>query len=311
MPTGNIDRTSPSRSGLKAAGFFAAMVTLAVVVTLASSALAHPGESRSAGMAAQTTSSPTPARTSTTPAPFVTSPVVPTVAPSAPRRLVTVVGIGDSVTAGSNCDCQTYVELYAADLAHERDLKTSAINLGVASGGTSPQLLKSLTQPGVLRDRVAKADILLVTIGANDLSSLVGTWKSDGCATTCYSPAVENVGHNIELIVAAARAARPGHPATILVTNYWNVFQDGDVGMAQNGGAFAIWSDILTRAENAEICDSARRAGATSVDLYQPFKGDGSKNPTSLLATDGDHPNSAGHQLIASTLLANTPPEIP
>jgi len=47
------------------------------------------------------------------------------------------------------------------------------------------------------------------------------------------------------------------------------------------------------------------------VDLYSPFKGDGSKDPTSRLASDGDHPNSAGHQLIASALLADTPLRIP
>jgi lysophospholipase L1-like esterase len=47
------------------------------------------------------------------------------------------------------------------------------------------------------------------------------------------------------------------------------------------------------------------------VSLYAPFKGDGTKNPTTLLAADGDHPNSTGHHLIASTLLAGTPRPIP
>jgi lysophospholipase L1-like esterase len=94
------------------------------------------------------------------------------------------------------------------------------------------------------------------------------------------------------------------------VTNYWNVFEDGDVGTAENGGSFQSWSDLLTRAANAQICEAARRGGATCVDLYSPFKGDGSKNPTSRLAADGDHPNAAGHQLIASALLASTPQRI-
>ena len=47
------------------------------------------------------------------------------------------------------------------------------------------------------------------------------------------------------------------------------------------------------------------RHSDTYVDIYTPFKGaDGSTDDTALLADDGDHPNAAGHQLIATALLA-------
>jgi lysophospholipase L1-like esterase len=39
------------------------------------------------------------------------------------------------------------------------------------------------------------------------------------------------------------------------------------------------------------------------VDIYAPFEGAGDRNPTALLADDGDHPNAAGHRLIAKALL--------
>jgi len=151
---------------------------------------------------------------------------------------------------------------------------------------------------------------VLVTIGANDLVPLESKQPAD-CPATCYARVIDNVGHNVELIVDAARATRPDHPPTVLVTDYWNVFQDGDVGTAENGSAFQSWSDTLTRAESTRVCAAARQAGATCVSLYAPFKGGGSINPTSLLAADGDHPNAAGHQLIASTLLAATPRPLP
>lgn len=223
-------------------------------------------------------------------------------------RQITVVGIGDSVTAGNNCNCQTFVELYARSLASARSLRTSSVNLGV-SGWTSSQLLASLTRPGAFHDQVAKADILLVTIGANDLVPLAAL-QPGGCATNCYSALVASVGNNVRKIVAAAREARAGPPATILVTNYWNVFEDGDVGTAKNGASFQRWSDLLTRASDVQICNGAQRSRATCVDLYAPFKANGSRNPTLLLADDGDHPSTAGHRLIASTLLASTPPSI-
>jgi len=289
-------------SRLRALRAFAAVIAVATVVILAWFVMAR-SAGQGSGVRSAKAESEAPGGTSTA---ATAAAAASTPTPTLVHRPVTVVGIGDSVTAGSNCDCQSFVELYAADLGAQRDVKTSVFNMGLA-GGSSPQLLQRLTQPGAFRDRVADADVLVVTIGANDLFALEDTWRSGGCAATCYSPVVQSVGDNISRIVAAAQAMRPGHLATILVTSYWDVFQDGDVGTAQNGARFESWSDTLTRAENAQICDGARRAGATCVDLYAAFKGDGSQNPTSLLAADGDHPNAAGHQLIASTLLADTP----
>jgi len=224
-------------------------------------------------------------------------------------RSITVVGIGDSVTSGYNCNCEAFVGRYATQLAAQDDVATSSVNLGVP-GWTSSQLLAAMTKPGPFRDQVAKADILLVTIGANDLNPLESKGPT-GCPATCYTPLIDSAAHNVEHIVDAARAANPAHPPTVLVTDYWNVFQDGDVGTAEHGTAFQSWSDALTRAESTQICDGAHSAGATCVSLYAPFKGNGSINPTSLLAPDGDHPNAAGHQLIASTLLAATPQPLP
>jgi lysophospholipase L1-like esterase len=267
------------------------MVAVATVVTLSSCAQSKPGESRSGTVPAATAATASPAATRTG-------------GTGSAHRPVTVVGIGDSVTAGSNCDCEAFVGLYASDLAAARGIKTASVNLGVG-GSTSADLLTNLTQPGALRDGVAKADILLVTIGANDLAPLESE-APVACPATCYTPLINSAGHNVELIVDAARAANPAHPPTVLVTDYWNVFQDGDVGNAENGAAFQSWSDALTRAQSTQICQAAQSTDATCVSLYAPFKGNGSVNPTSLLAADGDHPNAAGHQLIASTLLAAT-----
>jgi lysophospholipase L1-like esterase len=91
----------------------------------------------------------------------------------------------------------------------------------------------------------------------------------------------------------------------VIVTDYWNVFEDGDVGRDDRGAAYLAWSDRLTRAFNAALCPRVAAAGATCLDLYAPFKGaDGRGDPTGLLAGDGDHPNAAGHALIARLMLA-------
>ena len=94
------------------------------------------------------------------------------------------------------------------------------------------------------------------------------------------------------------------------MTTYWNVFEDGDVADRQRGPGFADWSDTVTVAANRAICATARTFGDTCVDLYAPFlSADGNRNPTPLLSSDGDHPNAAGHDVIARALLAATPTE--
>jgi lysophospholipase L1-like esterase len=242
-----------------------------------------------------------------TSAPSTTSAATPTIATPRPGPPIsaTVVGIGDSVTSATVCGCIGFVESYAAHLPIAAGGPAKAENLG-AGGLTAAGLRTLMTQPGPTATGVAEGDILLVTIGANDLTPLLSQWQSSGCSKACYSPAVDAVGADLDAILAAAKSLRGDRPTRVLVTDYWNVFADGDVARASDGPAYLRWSDELTRALNVSICNSARNAGATCVDLYAPFKGDGSKNPTELLAGDGDHPNAAGNDVISSALLAAT-----
>jgi lysophospholipase L1-like esterase len=224
---------------------------------------------------------------------------------SATTKPATVVGIGDSVTSATVCRCVGFVESYAAHLSVAAGGPARAENLG-AGGLTAAGLRTLIREPGPTRTGVAEGDILLVTIGANDLTPLLSRWQRSGCSQACYSPAVDAVGADLSDILAAARSLRGNRPTRVLVTDYWNVFADGDVALDSDGPAYLRWSDELTRALNVSICNAARSAGATCVDLYAPFKGDGSRNPTSLLAGDGDHPNAAGNQVISAALLAAT-----
>jgi lysophospholipase L1-like esterase len=214
-----------------------------------------------------------------------------------------VVGIGDSVTAATGCGCPGFVQPYAEDLPTSADSE----NLGI-NGLTAAGLRTLVTTPSPTADGVAQADTLLVTIGANDLMPLLPKWRASGCPAACYMPAVDAVGSDITAILTAARALRDNQPTRILVTNYWNVFADGEVASASEGPAYLVWSDELTRALNSRICAAAHGASAICVDLYAPFKGDGTLDPTKFLAADGDHPNAEGYQLITSALWAATPP---
>ena len=216
-----------------------------------------------------------------------------------------VVSLGDSVTAGDGCDCTDFITAYAAGLPHPGRASAVPVNLG-QGGLTSDGLLSELSTDPRTRHDVRRAGTVVITIGANDLVPLVNVWGEGGCQAACYGPPTVKTGKTVQRVVQQVHALNA--TALVMVTTYWNVFEDGDVAEALRGASFLPWSDAVTRAANKEICAAARRATAVCVDLYAPFKGQlGAEDPTPLLEDDGDHPNAAGHQLIARALLRATP----
>ncbi len=224
-----------------------------------------------------------------------------------------MVAIGDSVTAGTNCECTPFPELYAKDLADKYDITTYIRNDG-QSGETSQDVLDDLRSDGAVQADIAKADIVVVTIGANDFGSEYTKVAAGHCGggdgLDCAQDDLGQLQDNLTAIVRQIDGLRDGAPTAVLLTGYWNVFEDGDVAKQSMTKQGRDQSDKLTRATNQVIDDVAEEQRATYVDLYTPFKGaDGGDDPTQLLADDGDHPNAAGHKLIAQTLIeAGTDP---
>ncbi|HEX3005704.1 MAG TPA: SGNH/GDSL hydrolase family protein [Angustibacter sp.] len=216
----------------------------------------------------------------------------------------TVLGLGDSVTAGSACGCVDFVRLLAHDLTAVTGHEVTATNRGRA-GQTSTQLLALVRGDAGTRADVRAADADVITIGANDFAPALKAWDAGACDDACAQHDVAAVTSRVADVVRVVRALRAGRPTRVVVTDYWNVFADGAVGRDERGAAYLAWSDRLTRAFNAALCPEVTAAGASCLDLYAPFKGpDGHRDPTGLLADDGDHPNAAGHALIARLVLA-------
>ena len=246
-----------------------------------------------------------PRRSSTIPSPAATA------RPSLTKAHV--VAIGDSVTAGTNCDCTPFPELYAKDLADKYDIKTYIRNDG-QSGETSQDVLDDLRSDGAVQADIAKADIVVVTIGANDFGSEYdqgrgGTLRRrrrSGLRAGRSRPAAGQPDRDRAADRSAPRRRADCGPAHRLLER-----------VRGRRCRQAVDDEARTRPERqADPCDesrsttSPRTSEATYVDLYTPFKGaDGGDDPTQLLADDGDHPNAAGHKLIAQTLLdAGTDP---
>ncbi|WP_370026766.1 SGNH/GDSL hydrolase family protein [Planotetraspora sp. GP83] len=219
-------------------------------------------------------------------------------------QVTTVVGLGDSVPAGSACDCSSYVSLIGEALAAKQGMDVVSDNL--ATAGLTTQGLLDQIEGDSARETLLSADLTIITIGANDFDS--GAIEDDDCGPSagmaCYKDDLVRLRVNMDAILAKVRSLQTRPGSRILVTGYWNVFMDGAMGRAE-GERYVTNSDSLTRAVNDTLAASAQAAGARYVDLYTPFKEYGATgDDTTLLAADGDHPAATGHQLIARQVLS-------
>jgi lysophospholipase L1-like esterase len=229
--------------------------------------------------------------------------------PAAARRSVTaaprpssyqVVALGDSVPAGSACACTAFPEIYGRELAARLGAPVHVRNDGVP-GETSAMLRSALQRPSTVHD-VINADIVIVTIGANDFD--FRTYETRRCpALSCYEPQLSRLRTNLAATFQKIRDARSDGPRLLLVTGYWDIWRDGAVAR-RVGPAYVHVGDALTRRVNDVVAATAAANSFRYVDLFTPFRGGtGERDDTHLLASDGDHPNSAGHRLIAAELI--------
>lgn len=277
------------------------LALLVVVGGLLVSGRGHPTEAATSSTGATPT---TGASASRSPSP--TGSPSPSPTPAGP---VQVVALGDSVTAGTACGCTSFPTLYQRGLAEKTGLKVELDDRG-ESGATTTDVLDDLGSDG--GRSVAGADVVLVTIGANDFADVADDVENGTCGTdvACAQDDLAGLRTHLTTLMTTIRTLRDGRPTAVLVTGYWNVFEDGDVADADYTAAGTRQSDTLTKQVNAVEESVAKAGGGTYVDLYAPFKGEaGEKDPTALLADDGDHPDADGHQVIARALLtAGTAP---
>jgi lysophospholipase L1-like esterase len=230
-----------------------------------------------------------------------------TASPSPAAGTIRIAGLGDSVMAGTRCVCAGPVSEYGDALAAKTGRRVSVSDLGV-NGSITTDLLQDLRTDARTRNAVRTATVVLVTIGANDLVPEFSAYRNRSCTGDCYTGAARVMGRHLVQVLDAIVALRHASTRTVLVTGYWNVFTDGAVARADGGQDELDWNAAVTAVANTEIRRAAAATGMTYVDLVGPFKGDGTRDPSPLLARDGDHPNAAGVRAMVRALVAATPP---
>lgn len=276
-------------------GTIATAFVVVVVAVAASWALTSPdGVPAAKAAPANPTASSQP---TTPPTPTPTVPAGPTLqfTPNGPVHLV---GLGDSVMSGTNCDCNGIPSDLAKSLSSLWKVPVSQVNLG-EPGATTDDLLDDLTNDPRTMSEVTKADVVVVIIGANDLTDDLDTWRRSGCDRSCYQPHVQQMQNRLIKILARITRLEGTRPFSLVVDGYWNILADGQTALKQGGWPQLSWSRAVTAAVDSAIKDAATAAGAHYVELRSVF----TTTPDPLLADDGDHPNAAGVAAIAQANL--------
>jgi lysophospholipase L1-like esterase len=223
-----------------------------------------------------------------------------------------ILALGDSVPSGAACSCTPFPTIFASLLGPHVGGRVTVENYAV-NGLDTAGLLDQLRQRQTI-EAVRRSNVFLVTIGANDFADHHDEVVEGACATTgtadCVNDELVSMRAQLAEVLSEIRSLRRGQPTSILVTGYWNVFEDGAAARQGSEAAGLQASIRLTRRVNETISSVSTTNGARYVDLFGPFQRRG-RAIDSLLAADGDHPDAAGHQLIARTLLAVGLPRSP
>lgn len=246
---------------------------------------------------APVTQQPAPQASATPTAAPSTSAPASSRAPLPAGSTLQVVGVGDSVMAGTNCACAGPVAEYAERLgARTPGVRVETANRGV-DGATTADLRARLDRDAGLRRELADADVVLVIIGANDVLRAADRRRGATPDAAAVPRMLEQLTAGIDETLADVTAA--GGPSTrYLVGGYWNMFPAGD------DRDLALVSTALTRTGNGLIEDAAARHGMTYVDVESAFADAAPGDVSTLISDDDLHPNARGVEVIADAFAA-------
>jgi lysophospholipase L1-like esterase len=197
-----------------------------------------------------------------------------------------------------------FVSAYAALVGAEAGRKATVDNDAV-SGSTSADLVNQLAT-GSVQAQVRSATTVLVMTGANDFNDAFDQVSLGAPAAAAYGPVATAVQENVTTTVEKIHALNAG--AHVVVLDYWAAMEDGAVAAKDYDAATMAASIASTTYVNDALALAAKATDAIYISTYAAFKGpDGATDPTALLAADGDHPDAAGHEVIARAVYAVLP----
>jgi lysophospholipase L1-like esterase len=205
------------------------------------------------------------------------------------KRLLLV--LGDSLSHGTG---DPTGRGYAADVATSLGRRGPVQTVNLAVAGAESSDLRRLVESSNVSSLAASADVILLSIGGNDLSHSVAGVDAPTEALSGIAAARLRVAENLRAILASLRAANPSAPIRVLglYQPFTGAGRDARIGES----IVLSWSNLV-----AEI--SLGYGNVTVVSVFDLFAGRPDR-----LATDRFHPNRDGYRAIADRVLQTLPP---
>ncbi|HEY6065967.1 MAG TPA: GDSL-type esterase/lipase family protein [Thermoanaerobaculia bacterium] len=216
------------------------------------------------------------------------APVSPQTSRSAGKRLVLV--LGDSLSHGTG---DPTGRGYATDVAAflQRRGPVESVNLAVAGAESSD--LRALIESANVRSLAANADVILLSVGGNDLSHSLSGAGAPAQALSSVTDARGRLAANLRSILGELRKTNPSAPIRML-----GLYQP-----FSGEGREARVGESLVLGWNAVIAETALGyPNVTMVPVFDLFAGRADR-----LASDRFHPNRDGYRAIADRVIQTLP----
>ena len=235
-------------------------------------------------------------------------PVMTKPSPSAKKKVVTYVAIGDSLTkgVGDTTNQGGFVPLLAQSLTNESGLEFKAINYGV-SGNTSGQILSRIREKKEIRKDLKQAQLLTITVGGNDLRKAI-LEDTSNLDLDRFEKASKAYEKNLKQIIELARKDNPDLPVYVVgiynplylnfpdltelqtLVDQWNQRTEETLS-AYHGVYFVPINDLLYKGIDG-------KSGVTESEL-----GKETVTNDALYDEDSFHPNHTGYEIMKEAVL--------
>ena len=231
-----------------------------------------------------------------------------------PLRLV---ALGDSLPYNpqDRCPgCIGFPTLYAKAASKALGVPVTVVNWGQYNSLTSVRLVGQVRTLAPMRKAIARADIIVLTIGHNDTPWISEQDLCDGAAsstsdarlidwsrytTACSRLLAGALRFNIADILGQVKKLRAGKTTLIRVTNFHN----DRIGNPSLSRSADVPSKLVVDLFSKEICRAAASARVLCVDIYHALNGsDGRKFDGPFVAPDTVHFSQRGHDVVARLL---------
>lgn len=253
-----------------------------------------------AGCGGSSAPSVAPSAVATVPAAPVETSSNQTSASSGPS--LTYVMFGDSWPFGAHCNgCRAFPGLlndeYAAATGQIIDFRNDTTN-----GGTAQELAARMKTDPSIRDDIEAADIIVISIGANDMEPAFGIWMAGTCGGAdqldCFRDISDSLRVAYGAILTEIDALRGGRPTAVRMVTTSNEFL-ADLGLIAGFGAdFGKTGGVAITTMNRDAqCEVAEAHHAMCVDLGAALNG-------ADLLTPNDVNTQEAMQQVADTIAA-------